>query len=152
MWSTMVGISRRPDLSVWLGNFHLADRTEMIALELLLNQRCISFLAQFGKVLYGAFIYSYSTALRIPFGCPIYHSGIFLTGDEFHKMSKHFAFYTIGIQTIQVFFHHLFSLAPDLSSRERVIPSSQWIDAELSAEVYSTRLCGTSASSYLMHS
>ena len=82
MWSTMVGISRRPDLSVWLGNFHLADRTEMIALELLLNQRCISFLAQFGKVLYGAFIYSYSTALRIPFGCPIYHSGIFLTGDE----------------------------------------------------------------------
>ena len=152
MWSTMVGISRRPDLSVWLGNFHLADRTEMIALELLLNQRCISFLAQFGKGLYGALIYSCGTAPCIPFDCPICHSNIFLTGDEFHKMSKHFAFCTIGIQTIQVFFHHLFSLAPDLSSRERVIPSSQWIDAELSAEVYSTRLCGTSASSYLMHS
>lgn len=60
----------------------------MIALELLLNQRCISFLAQFGKVLYGAFIYSYSTALRIPFGCPIYHSGIFLTGDELRRWTK----------------------------------------------------------------
>ena len=84
--------SKGAGFPVWFWDFHPADRAGVIALKLLLNQRHIFFLVQFGKVLYGALIYSCGTAPCVSFDCPICHSNIFLTGNEFHKVNKHFAF------------------------------------------------------------